>query len=250
MNSDELMSIKVIPKDIKKQSYKRLESGLFHTPYRDEIRLFSCIKNGDLKKLVFELNQLGIQNITVGQMSENDLQQSKYMAVSFITLATRYAIQGGLDENKAYEYSDEFIRNIDKAKTKSAVNAYIVDGAVELTNLISKERKNLTYSPHIRRCISYINKNLDKRLTVEDIAKHCRLSPDYLSHIFKEEIGVNLSYYITKQKLELAKTLIWENYDNEKICYMLGFSSQSHFISLFKKEYGITPREYEKSINL
>lgn len=134
MNYDELMSIKVIPKDIAKSQSKLLVNNLYHTPYKDEIRLFSCIKQGNLKKLIFEMTQLGIQNITVGQMSEDELKQQKYMAVSFITLATRYAIQGGMNENNAYSFSDSFILNIDKAKNKAAVNSLIVDAAIELTN--------------------------------------------------------------------------------------------------------------------
>lgn len=244
MNYDELMSIKIIPKEIAKSQSKSFAKGLYHTPYRDEIRLFSCVKQGDLKKLIFELKQLGIQNITVGQMSDDDLQQHKYMAVSFITLATRYAIQGGLNEDVAYRFSDDFIMKTDRAKTKAAVYAAIVDGAIELTNKVSNEQKRLSYSPHIRKCVAYINKNLGKKLTVNSVAEHCNLSPDYLSHLFKTEMGVNLSSYINHQKLELSQTLLWEGYDNEKICYTLGFSSQSHFISSFKKEYGITPGEY------
>lgn len=244
MNYDELMSIKVIPKDIAKSQSKLLVNNLYHTPYRDEIRLFSCIKQGDLKKLIFEMKKLGIQNITVGQMSEDELKQQKYMAVSFITLATRYAIMGGLSENIAYTYSDEFICNVDKANSKMKVNSLIVDAAIELTNKVSNHQKNLNYSPHIRKCVAYINKNLSEKITVNSVAQYCNISSDYLSHLFKEEMGVNLSSYITHQKLELSQTLLFEGYDSEKICYMLGFSSQSHFISLFKKEYGITPREY------
>lgn len=244
MNYDELMSIKIIPKEIAQSQSKAFANSLYHTPYRDEIRLFSCIKQGNLKKLIFEIKQLGIQNITVGQMSADDLQQRKYMAVSFITLATRYAIQGGLNESSAYHFSDDFILKIDKAKTKATIYAAIVDGAIELTNRVSREQKNLNYSPHIRRSIAYINKNLDKRLTVNSVAEHCGLSSDYLSHLFKEKMGVNLSGYIMHQKLELSQAMLWDGYDNEKICYTLGFSSQSHFISSFKKEYGITPGEY------
>ncbi len=244
MNYDELMSIKVIPKEIAKSQTKSLANNLYHTPYRDEIRLFSCIKQGDLKKLIFEMTQLGFQNITVGQMSDDELKQQKYMAVSFITLATRYAIQGGMSENKAYLFSDDFILKIDKAKNKATVNSLIVDTAIELTNKVSLCRKNLNYSPHIRKCVAYINKNLSEKLTVNSVAGHCNLSSDYLSHLFKEEMGVNLSTYITHQKLELSQTLLFEGYDRDKICYMLGFSSQSHFISLFKKEYGITPGEF------
>ena len=82
------MSIRVIPKSVKEETGHHALERLHHTPYRDEVRLFSCLQRGDLKKLIYELGQIGIQNITVGQMSENDLQQQKYMAVSFITLAT------------------------------------------------------------------------------------------------------------------------------------------------------------------
>jgi len=131
MDSASLMSIRVIPKSVKEETGHHALERLHHTPYRDEVRLFSCLQRGDLKKLIYELGQIGIQNITVGQMSENDLQQQKYMAVSFITLATRYAIQGGLGESNAYAYSDDFIRRIDAASAKRTVHAAIVDGANE-----------------------------------------------------------------------------------------------------------------------
>lgn len=75
MDSASLMSIRVIPKSVKEETGHHALERLHHTPYRDEVRLFSCLQRGDLKKLIYELGQIGIQNITVGQMSENDLQQ-------------------------------------------------------------------------------------------------------------------------------------------------------------------------------
>lgn len=86
------------------------------------------------------------------------MQQQKYMAVSFITLATRYAIQGGLGESNAYAYSDDFIRRIDAASAKRTVHAAIVDGAIELTNMVSRAQKDLTYSPMCAAALPILTK--------------------------------------------------------------------------------------------
>ena len=145
------------------------------------------------------------------------------------------------NDNSNYANKNDMI---DKAKNKAAVNSLIVDAAIELTNKVNLCQKKFNYSPHIRKCVAYINKNLNEKLTVNSVAKYCNLSSDYLSRIFKEEMGVNLSAYITHQKLEMSQTLLFEGYDSDNICYLLGFSSQSHYISLFKKEYGITPGEF------
>lgn len=158
MNYEELMSIKVIPKDIAKSQSKSLVNNLYHTPYKDEIRLFSCIKQGNLKKLIFEMTQLGIQNITVGQMSDDELKQQKYMAVSFITLATRYAIQGGMNENNAYSFSDSFILKIDKAKNKAAVN--LKDMTVIIYAICSAFQANLIIFRFLKRSMALLRVNL------------------------------------------------------------------------------------------
>lgn len=244
MNAYELLSLKIMPDEISKSLYAQRENGMFHTPYRDEIRLFSCIKQGDLNKLIEELKSFMGSGITVGNMSADNERQHKYMAVSCITLATRYAIQGGLNETDAYNFSDDFIRTVDTLDSPMHIMEYMAEKIIELTNLVASNSQKLKYSPHIRKCMSYINKNLHRKISISDIAKECALSEDYISHLFKKEIGENLSSYILKQKLELSKTMLFEGFDSSKICFTLGFCSQSHFISSFKKEYGITPGEF------
>ncbi|MBQ7100646.1 MAG: hypothetical protein IJN81_03365, partial [Clostridia bacterium] len=88
MNIGELISVKTLT-----------DNGEKHTPYSAEIRLFSCIQQGDVASLLQQIK--GIDSLVVmGEMSDDELMQYKYMAVSTITLATRYAIQGGLNEAK------------------------------------------------------------------------------------------------------------------------------------------------------
>lgn len=82
--------------------------------------MLSCVQQGDIESLITQLKNLD-SIIVMGRMSDDELMQHKYMAVSTITLATRYAIQGGLNETKAYEFSDRVIKTIDKLTDKNEI---------------------------------------------------------------------------------------------------------------------------------
>lgn len=232
MNIGELISIKT-------------DSEEKHTPYWAEIRLFSCVQQGDIEKLVGELKNIDSSIIT-GRMSDDEIMQHKYMAVSAITLATRYAIQGGLNEKTAYEFSDNAISQIDRLSMKADILLCLANEIAKLTKMVKKSKLHPCHSPHVRKCVCYISENLGEKITVGGLSKICGVSSDYLSQIFKDEMGEYLSSYILRKKLEAAKMMIMQGKKNAEICKSLGISSQSHFITLFKRFYNMTPNEYRK----
>lgn len=232
MNIGELVSVKT-------------DSEEKHTPYWAEVRLFSCVQQGDIGKLVEELKNID-SSIIAGRMSDDDVMQYKYMAVSVITLATRYAIQGGLYEKTAYEFSDKAIRMIDRLGMKADILLCLASEIAKLTKMVKKSKLHPCHSPHVRKCVCYIGENLSEKITVARLSEVCGISPDYLSQIFREEMGEYLSSYISRKKLEAAKEMIMKKKSNAEICAELSFSSQSHFITLFKKFYNMTPTEYRK----
>lgn len=238
MNIGELINIKSVEDEEQLFGQKR-------TAYRDELRLFSCVQQGDIDKLMNELMNLDSVIVT-GKMSNDETKQYKYMAVSAITLATRYAIQGGLNENEAYKFSDNAIIIIDSLTTKSEILFTMASEILRLTECVRKNKLQPFHSPHVKKCIRYINDNLDKKLTVSVLSEHCGISPDYLSQIFKKELSVNLSSYITERKLEKAKELLLQKKTSSEICALLRFSSQAYFTTAFKKYYNMTPSEYSK----
>lgn len=235
VNIGELVTVKTMEKNT-------LEK---HTPYSAEIRLFSCVQQGDIDSLLMQIKNLD-SLIVMGKMSDNELMQHKYMAVSTITLATRYAIQGGLNESKAYDFSDRVIEKIDSLTDKNEVLMCLGIEILKLTQDVKKNKKQPEFSPHIRNCIKYINENLCKRISVSAVAEHCGISADYLSQIFKREIGENLSAYILRQKLEKAKSLLLNGKTQKEICDEIGFSSQSYFVTVFRRIYNMTPSDYLK----
>lgn len=218
-----------------------------HTSYRAEIRLFSCVQQGDIENLMNELKGID-STITMGRMSDDDLMQYKYMAVSAITLATRYAIQGGLNEKTAYDFSDRVIMSVDRLETKGEILLCLATEIAKLTKMVSRSKAHPSHSPYVKKCICYINENITEKLSVSGLSEYCGITADYLSKIFKDEIGENLSSYIVRKKLDVAKNLIMQQKNSKEICEILGFSSPSHFITLFKKYYKLTPSEYYKFV--
>lgn len=238
MNFGELINIKTLKNesDFFSQSER-------HTRYTTEIKLFSCIQQGDCNKLISEIKNINM-SVVVGKLSDSDITHYKYMAVSAVTLATRYAIQGGLNEKTAYDFSDRVIMAIDNITSKEEILNYLAGEIMKLTNMVSQSKLKPSQSPHVRKCICYINENINEKISVSMLSDICNISSDYLSHIFKEEMGENLSSYIMRRKLELAKDMITKGQSNNEICKALGFSSASHFITAFKRYCNMTPTEY------
>lgn len=243
MDIGELINIKTLEDEQNVFSQKEK-----HTRYTTEIKIFSCVQQGDINKLIKELKNISALVVT-GKLSNDSVMQYRYLAVSTITLATRYAIQGGLNEKEAYDFSDRVIMLVDGMNSKTKIISLLAKEIINLTNMVNKSKLKPSQSPHVRKCICYINENLDKRITVTTLSEMCNLSSDYLSQIFKEEMGENLSTYITKQKLEMAKIMIAEGKSNSEICEILAFSSVSHFITAFKRNYNMTPTEYFNLMN-
>ena len=85
-------------------------------------------------------------------------------------------------------------------------------------------------------------------MVIEDIANHTCLSPSTISHTFKEQTGVSVHRYIIKKKMVLAKNLIKNNVSFNEIYERCGFNDYTSFFRCFKKEYGITPKDYRNSL--
>lgn len=85
------------------------------------------------------------------------------------------------------------------------------------------------------------------RITVEDLALEADCNPNYLSQLFKQCEGVSISHYILQEKINRAKNLlIYSDYSYIEIATYLGFSSQSHLGTQFKKYTGYTLRQFRE----
>jgi len=81
------------------------------------------------------------------------------------------------------------------------------------------------------------------------LAEEFGISKFNLIKRFKSSTNVTPHQFIIKKKLERSKNLLKEgSLSLTDVTYMLNFSDQSHFSNSFKKMYGMTPREFRKTI--
>ncbi|MBQ9824074.1 MAG: response regulator [Solobacterium sp.] len=94
---------------------------------------------------------------------------------------------------------------------------------------------------------NYIREHLSEKISREQLADLVYLHPDYLTHVFKEKTGLSLSAYILKERLKQSKNLL-RNTDKSinTIALDCGFSDASYFTRIFRRETGISPRQYRE----
>lgn len=116
------------------------------------------------------------------------------------------------------------------------------------TNCTIKSYKNAKSWMSIEKAIKYIHENyFDSELDNIKISEAAELSPNYLSNIFREQMGFRVHEYINHVRIEKAKKLILENKKNfSEIAVVLGFSSIHTFSKIFKKTTGVNPSEFIK----
>lgn len=97
--------------------------------------------------------------------------------------------------------------------------------------------------------IEYIDKNIERDISVEELADICSLNKIYFSNKFARHMGISPSQFVINRRLEKAMELIkFSNYSLKEIAYKSGFQNNLYFSRIFKKKIGMTPTEFKNKI--
>jgi YesN/AraC family two-component response regulator len=216
--------------------------------YNAEINRYSLIAAGDLEGLKKDLERTRKStNFRRGVLSSDNLNNEKYHAIIMTALVSRFCIEHGMDIAVSYTLSDIFIRKIDRALTAEAVRAVADEVRIEYCTRMRDLSKKQVVSRYVVLAIDYIRTHVQEPITVEQVANELSVNSSYLSKLFKKEMGKSISEYIRDSKIEIAEHMLRHLDDTSlQIANYLGFSSQSHFIQVFRKQTGMTPEEYRK----
>ncbi|MBD3347162.1 MAG: helix-turn-helix domain-containing protein [Chitinivibrionales bacterium] len=94
--------------------------------------------------------------------------------------------------------------------------------------------------------LTYVNRNLDKEISVYDMARARNLDASYFSRLFKKVIGYSPQHYILDTKINRATDLLIQGYSVKESAFKVGFTDQKEFSRIFKKYKGIPPSQFKK----
>ncbi len=223
--------------------YERKEAENFHDTYFFEQEYYGFVERGDVAGL--EAMIRNIPRINAGKIASDSVRQAKNIFISAIALVTRRAIAGGLDIETAYQLSDLYIQEAERMSDASSITLLNATAVMDFTKRVAETKIPKGMHSDIYKSIQFISNHVNQSISVEDVAEYIGIDRSTLSRKFKKELGFNISDYIMRRKLEEAKSLLkFTDKSISEISAYLCFSTQSYFQNVFKKKYGMTPKEY------
>lgn len=156
------------------------------------------------------------------------------------------------------KYEEIFTTIIYAKQTPSTQNTLLCHAKLfELLSLLVQETEHLQKNAKlsgaservIEAAIDYINAHYLEDIELGDIAAHVHLTKIYFHNLFKSATGVTTHQYILSKRMERAKKQLVSCENIAEVASRCGFGSQSYFNYVFKKETGLTPKQYKKNLS-
>jgi two-component system response regulator YesN len=180
-------------------------------------------------------------------------------------LCKRFIILSGYDDTKYMRQAikcrviDYLMKPIDKAELYDI----LANLSIELLNLANPKEEPISsihsaadptidgmevgqLSKNVKKIIKYIDQHYTQDLSLDQIADHVFLHPNYISALFRKETGLTFIHYLHLYRIKKAKEMMIVDTDLSfhRISEQVGYESVRHFFNVFKKYSGATPGEY------
>ena len=214
-------------------------------PIELEKELIASVQMGDKNQAKQIINRFLNE---IFSYASGDLEIVKAKLYEFTAFLSRSAVEAGAPVSAL----TGVIKKSSKLLLENADFSDICRETVEILDgfldAVYESRGKKNTSEHLYKAIMYINAHYFEEIDLEKLAQHVFVSTYYLSRLFRREMGVTFSDYLTKVRVSRAKELLMEGRTVEDVCGRVGYNDSNYFIKIFKKYVGVTPSKYRKSV--
>ena len=231
-----------------KNSSEAKEIGTYHGTYQFENLMLSYIRDGEVEKLRIFLEKTA-QNMVfhIGTLAADPLRQAKNMVIGLSALVGKVAgIGGGMDVEDAYRLIDLYTQEVEKCSSVESVYLQQFNMVMDFTERVRQAKLPENLSREVFSAVQFIADHAHESVGIDDVAHHVGMSRSALTRRFKAETGKTVNEHIIETKIRDAKRLLrYSDMSYGEIAATLAFSSQAYFQTVFKRETGLTPGEYQ-----
>ncbi len=225
-------------------SEKAIKEDLTGLSLSDEKQILNYLKSGDTLSLTKVLEEL-FSHIRASSYTVNGCRMIFYDLLNIIIKVCK---------EKDVEFSVMFERNqtpqemVAKIQSIDGLRDWILPFFLRLSSMNAAEAVP-DASPYVKKALLYIKKNYARPISLSDAADEANIASTYLSKLFKDEMGIGFSEYLSNTRIDKAKTLLAQKkHDLKEIMELCGFYNYDYFIKAFKKKVGVTPGKFLNSV--
>ncbi|MFD0693562.1 helix-turn-helix domain-containing protein [Paenibacillus sp. GCM10027628] len=227
-------------------SSTRTDSITYYYPLETELRLIGTIRSGDIDEAKRIIQSIIDENFHNRKLSvEMRRQLSVEMQGTFMKLLDQKTFL----ESEHYESIKQRIADVQRAETVESVHG-VINSIMDALCDIILSRKNDMHTRTVEQIKLVIDEMYaDCELTLYQIAERVERPEKYISQLFKDVTGVNLSDHLEKVRLDHAAELLRRNaYTVDEIASRVGYNSSHSFRRAFKRLMGESPSSYRQSV--
>ena len=212
-----------------------------------ENELLNRVRMGDRQGAKKILNEL---LAVIFLHTSGNIELIKARVLELVVVISRAAVEGGAKLDKLLGLNYSFISELASKNKFEDVCFWIVKVLDTFLDTVY-EARSIKNSKLLEEAIQYIRENYHEKLSLENVAEKIYISPYYLSHLFKEELGITFLEYLTRIRMEEAKKLLMDrSLTILDISLRIGYDDPGYFSKVFKKNIGVSPSQYRKQTSM
>lgn len=207
----------------------------------DQRALSAAVKLGTREQAEAVVREL-IQRLRQAGLS---LSKCDLFLLEVVTCLVRLTRSGGLPVEEVFGEGFTGTVSVSGFSSLEELGDWLAERCARLHDLLGRRRSDSAWQM-VERAKDYIAGHYtDEQLSVETLCSHIHLSPTYFSTLFKREVGLSFTAYVTKVRMEEAARLLRETDEKTyRIAEATGFTDPNYFSYVFKRHFGLSPSKF------
>lgn len=219
-----------------------LHMKLMETRYNYENELMEMVARGQTHRAEAMLAGLAQKNFE--QRLSDSLRNLKNYLIICNTLLRKAAEQGGVHPVYLDSTSSDFARRLEAVPNVEKGQGLIEEMVRTYSRLVRKHTMK-NYSPIVQKAVACIESGLANDLSLSALAGVLNINASYLSALFRKETGQTVTEYVNEKRMQSGAHLLrTTRLQVQTIAQHCGISDVNYFSKIFKKYYGMTPKQF------